>query len=356
MISKFEIENFKSCRSVTLDNCKRINLLIGNPNSGKSNILESFALLGHPELLFFNIRNHKRHNIFYDNDRTLTISVRTNMESAHICSNFSRSQIYLLRSNALLNGYNQRMNFLCSYFSQSSETRVSMQTPNNATPDPLLEIIKRDNYIDFLTNYPISDLPEIRFYKYNGLPQGNSNFTDYLRTPSGDNIYSIIETFSEIRSEIADLFSNSGYKLSLDPDEPTTIYIAREKNNILHKISLHQISETLKRYIFFHCAIETGKGATLLFEEPEAHSFPKYINLLAKSISKSQGRQFFITTHSPYLITGLLENTSPEEISLYYTYYENYETKVKNIPIKSWKEWLDRGEDIAYSSPELMKD
>ena len=33
------IENFKSLRSVALKDCNRINVLIGRPNVGKSNIL-----------------------------------------------------------------------------------------------------------------------------------------------------------------------------------------------------------------------------------------------------------------------------------------------------------------------------
>ena len=44
MIKNLEIENFKSIKHLKLD-CKRINLFIGEPNTGKSNILESFGIL-----------------------------------------------------------------------------------------------------------------------------------------------------------------------------------------------------------------------------------------------------------------------------------------------------------------------
>jgi hypothetical protein len=40
------ITNFKSLKDVTLSDCKRINLLIGKPNVGKSNILEAIGLFG----------------------------------------------------------------------------------------------------------------------------------------------------------------------------------------------------------------------------------------------------------------------------------------------------------------------
>ncbi|UFH52929.1 AAA family ATPase [Spirosoma sp. KNUC1025] len=40
-----EIKNFKSIKDLRLD-CKRVNIFIGRPNVGKSNILEGLGLLG----------------------------------------------------------------------------------------------------------------------------------------------------------------------------------------------------------------------------------------------------------------------------------------------------------------------
>jgi len=44
-IRKLAIENFKSIRHVTLE-CERVNIFLGKPNAGKSNILEAISLLG----------------------------------------------------------------------------------------------------------------------------------------------------------------------------------------------------------------------------------------------------------------------------------------------------------------------
>lgn len=43
MTSLLQIENFKSIRKLDIS-CKKINLFIGEPNSGKSNIIEAMAL------------------------------------------------------------------------------------------------------------------------------------------------------------------------------------------------------------------------------------------------------------------------------------------------------------------------
>ena len=44
MIQELEIHNFKSIKDLTLP-CKRFNIFIGEPNTGKSNILEALGLL-----------------------------------------------------------------------------------------------------------------------------------------------------------------------------------------------------------------------------------------------------------------------------------------------------------------------
>ena len=43
MTKIIEIKRFKSIKHIVLKECKRINLLIGKPNVGKSNILEALT-------------------------------------------------------------------------------------------------------------------------------------------------------------------------------------------------------------------------------------------------------------------------------------------------------------------------
>ena len=50
-LTSVSIRNFKSVKSVTLSDCQRINVLIGRPNVGKSNILEALALFDVPYMV-----------------------------------------------------------------------------------------------------------------------------------------------------------------------------------------------------------------------------------------------------------------------------------------------------------------
>lgn len=43
-IQNIQIKNFKSAKNVRFEDCKRINLLIGKPNVGKSNLLEALSI------------------------------------------------------------------------------------------------------------------------------------------------------------------------------------------------------------------------------------------------------------------------------------------------------------------------
>ena len=73
MIGTLEIKQFKSIRHLKLD-CKRVNIFIGEPNTGKSNILESLGLVSFaPYARYGNdgkrfVRFERTGNLFYDED------------------------------------------------------------------------------------------------------------------------------------------------------------------------------------------------------------------------------------------------------------------------------------------------
>lgn len=78
---EIEIQNFKSIKHLKMD-CSRVNVLVGGPNTGKSNILEALSLLGacysqeHKRFLSDFIRYEKLSNLFYDQNRKNPILVK----------------------------------------------------------------------------------------------------------------------------------------------------------------------------------------------------------------------------------------------------------------------------------------
>ncbi len=79
-MEKLRIENFKSIEMLELD-CKRLNVFIGEPNTGKSNILEALGLLsycfyGQGKSIGDFVRMEDMTNLFYKReiDRPVKIS------------------------------------------------------------------------------------------------------------------------------------------------------------------------------------------------------------------------------------------------------------------------------------------
>ncbi|MDI6815477.1 MAG: AAA family ATPase, partial [Dehalococcoidales bacterium] len=82
MISTLEIRNFKSIKQLKLD-CRRINILIGEPNTGKSNILETLGIFSFVAYYAGDdfrdfVRYERMSNLFYDENLDEPILIQPN--------------------------------------------------------------------------------------------------------------------------------------------------------------------------------------------------------------------------------------------------------------------------------------
>jgi len=76
-VRKLRIQNFKSIRSLELE-CRRINVFIGEANTGKSNILEAIGLLScahYGDVRRF-VRLQSMIDIFYNSDVSRPIQIK----------------------------------------------------------------------------------------------------------------------------------------------------------------------------------------------------------------------------------------------------------------------------------------
>src|SRR5205814_1195036 len=100
MISNLVIQNFKSIKNLQL-HCKRINLFIGEPNVGKSNILEAlslFALSLKGDFLDL-VRYNDLSNLFFENDLTNPIKIISPTHEIILDFDIASSQIVSVLSN-----------------------------------------------------------------------------------------------------------------------------------------------------------------------------------------------------------------------------------------------------------------
>lgn len=83
MIKNLEVKNFKSLKHLKLD-CKKVNLFIGKPNTGKSNILESVGIFSFPyEHLRKFVRFENMTNLFYDQNLEEKIEIKAHIPELH---------------------------------------------------------------------------------------------------------------------------------------------------------------------------------------------------------------------------------------------------------------------------------
>ena len=90
-IETIEIKNFKSINSFLINNCTRINLFIGRPNVGKSNLLEALSLFSVP---YFKMNSNKKitnflrleneAEMFFDGNIDKEIEINTNIAKCKI--------------------------------------------------------------------------------------------------------------------------------------------------------------------------------------------------------------------------------------------------------------------------------
>lgn len=352
MTKKIAIKNFKSIKDLELD-CKRVNVFIGAPNVGKSNIIEALSLFNVP----YTEKNDKPFdslirfvtlkNLFYDNIPNQTIEVTTDLGAAFLKYNYNESLFT---------------------FSISSEPSIKEINNLNDIRDEFSIKGKRASIVEkfssksmglFINEYgtkgeAMSDVifpgffSAIRKYDFDKESRLNHGFSNYLLPPDGRNLITIIQNHSRFFSEISSFFDEYGLEILYDVED-NLFEIQKKVNKVVYKYPFTLIADTLQRIIFYLAAVELNQNAVLLFEEPETHSFPPYTKLLAQRISDATDNQFFITTHSPYLLQNIIENTAIDDLNVCVTGFENYQTRVKPLHKTEIGEILDNNIDVFYN-------
>ena len=358
MITELEINNFKSIRHIKMD-CKRINVLIGKPNVGKSNILEAMALYaapyGYPKRKFLEdyIRYEKLAQLCYFLDRKNQVVVKSNIGFAALRFHMNGINSYdiILGPDA---GILDKMNQTDSGYSLNDKKVFFEELINSIEKKPgwispyYGEIEEKGNFNSLFSDGSSGYNTPVKKYHFISLPKHHNHFPSFLLPPFGDNLFTIIEGNRELWDEFAGLFNNYGLDLLLDLEEEK-LFVQRKQGRYVTKIPYSLVADTLQRYIFHLAAIESNSDSILIFEEPESHSFPPYISRLADKIIENKSNQYFIATHSPYLLTPFIEKCPADEIAIFIAGYENYETKVKALTDKEIENIMETGIDLFFN-------
>ena len=322
MIKSLSIERFKSIRRLQID-CRRINLFIGEPNTGKSNILEAVGFLSWCGRLNAPLKDYVRiqqaQNLFYDGLVDDPIRIETQGEPTCAVTVAFEQDKFMVRSE----GENQ--------------TGINIDYQGNAGR----------------RNKPLDGLQNIKTYRYRPLEKFENPDVSALACPSGNNLVSLIQGSKVLRDRVQSYFEDCGLRVYVKPHEKV-IEIVKQGDGILIGYPYLLSSDTLQRMVFFSAAMETNKGATLVFEEPEAHAFPYYTKQMGEEIGLETDNQYFIATHNPYLLTAILEKADKADVAVFVTYFRDFETRVKPLTEDQLSEML--GGDPFYMSQRFVEE
>ncbi|SHJ53582.1 ATPase/GTPase, AAA15 family [Hymenobacter daecheongensis DSM 21074] len=381
-IKTLRIQNFKSIKDVTMTP-RRVNLIIGMPNVGKSNILEAMSLLGaglYDKKKFMDdvLRYEVIQNLFYDNDTSQPVIVNASTCMAIIKANDIYSENYrsVHISKDLLNRVQSIVDV--EYSKKNPGFMIPVEddiTLINIIIDQeryISEIIKEDSmeggksFVKTLNIYSNGDSSQVGNFYYtnvNMMPKsynyirGESHDSRYqfnfLRPPHGSNLSNVVQRNQKLRKEVSSLFKVYGLNLVLRVSE-RKFEIQKQVDDLVYNYPYSSIADTLQRIIFYFAAIESNDDSVILLEEPEAHSYPMYVSMLGKRMVESRNNQFFVATHSPYLITEVLEQMLPDEeqakeLAIFVAYYEDYQTKVKQLSDEEVRAIRGDSVDVFYN-------
>ena len=327
MITKLKIKNFKSIKALSLD-CRKINIFIGEPNAGKSNILEalglfSFAAYG-KELKEF-VRYEKIINLFFDNEISNPIEITAGDLNIEIF--YDGKTFLLLKEDA------KKRVFKCAIEDEGGK-KVKYATNEESTEE---------------------GWKKFKFYRFNKEELFTSSDSAFLIPPFGKNLLTVLQTHKEVRTIVSELLNNFNYQLLLEPFE-NKIKIIKQTEEVFVSFPYTVISDTLQRIIFYMTALLSNKDSILMFEEPESHAFPYYTKYLAECIAFDKTNQFFISTHNPYFLISVLEKAQKEDIQVIIVYMKDFVTKIRVLSEDEIEESLNEEIDLFFNLERFLED
>ncbi len=326
MINQLVIRNFKSIKDLTIS-CKKLNVFIGEPNSGKSNIIEALSLQSQNAIgkkLNEQIFRYKTiGDLFYDFDINKPIEINTSDRNTILK--------YAIRDDGT--PYNQ-FHFLLN----SVESKEQPFT------------ISHDGNVDHQGNLGLTN---VHLYEYKRLLKFAYDYMPHLSVPHGENLPSLLLSNKDYKKWVSDFLKSKDLTLTLKPTE-NEILASKLVDDEIYSYPYFSLSETLQRIIFYTIAIKSNKESIILFDEPDSNTFPFYTKFLAERIALDDTNQFFITTHNPYLLLSLIEKSDLEKLNVFITRMKDYQTVVSKLNNDQISEVMELNSDVFFNLDKVL--
>jgi AAA15 family ATPase/GTPase len=368
IINDIEIKNFKSIRHQKIEGCKRINVFVGPPNVGKSNILEGLGLFS----IDFDSKSFSDFVRIGKKSTTLFFNGSIENSAQIILNKTFRTKASYIKGEVHISLEEDKLN---KGFENLDKLLYKESDSNLQIEDKLIEIasfrVKENLHeIESYKGYPTLNIFENP--KENDLQRGptlssvlkyefkknihyDSKDATRLNHPFGENIFEIISTKDGLHKSITNILDSYGLNFLYD-SELQEYKIMKIVGSKFFTVPYFMIADTLQRLIFHEAAILSNKNAVLLFEEPESHMYPPFISKFTSSIINDENKnQYFIATHSPFVLNDFMENAK-DDLAIYLVDYKKQtgETIINKMSDEDMHEAYQFGYDFFLNIKQFL--
>lgn len=284
-IRNLEIERFKSIKKAEIE-CRKVNVFIGEPDTGKTNILEALQFLScqgwgvpvgpslrlRPELGFSGLF----HRQFVDKPFLLVVDG-------------SRCEAALLKPETLSISWKGAPS--------SSSWQFEFSSPST---QPTMQGFR---------HYSFQSTSGWGYFAGGPTPLAVS-------VPDGRNMFYVVKHHEQANT----LFRRELAKVGLRPhfaEHSKSYYMTDITGEELRDYSLEALSDSVKRLLFYTTILLTVDHSVIVMDEPDVFAFPPYPKTLGEMIAGDATNQFFLTTHNPYFLTALAEKTDEKDLGIF---------------------------------------
>ncbi len=356
-IVKIVIENFKSIHHIEID-LAPLTIFIGPPASGKSNILDALALVGYlnrltlinkeygnnisylePLTTISRFNEHKELFRYHRLANDIQISVKNNNID-------TRLKLFYTQGKFTLSINDVKVQWDLKVYAQQQLAQIAnvLRNIRNRIIETRLYGFDRYGLARTLPSYTVSS--------------GSRNTPANILSELGWNIPYIVKGHGDIVINL-----NRLLKDYLNEE----IAIVTLLNNTIAifdywvQVVGSSVSDTIYRALYYLLAISSSMNYTklyglenrfvLLLEEPEAHVFPYFLDLLSEYIKDAlKVLNVVIVTHNPLLVSILWDKI--KDVSTYYVFREkDGSTNTVEIDVEKMAKDLRATEELLFMPP-----
>ena len=228
MTTKVEIKNFKSIKHIVLEDCKRVNLLIGKPNVGKSNILAALTAFSLPYTRYTKDKSLQRFmrcenetELFFNGDIKKDISIQTDVDE------------FVFRWDEA-----STISRLSGFLNERPVVELTGLKVKQANGDASLRLNM-----------------DVKGYFFSTPFQFENTGVKFLQPTTGCNLSFVLNSLPNTKKEISDILALYGLKLSFDQASQQIKLLKHLSDDSIYLVPFNSMADTLQRIMFYKTAI-----------------------------------------------------------------------------------------------------